>query len=244
MTNGAPLVVVTGAGRDGQLGAAVARAFAASGHALALIDRTDAHVHQLADTLRATYAGVSVSSHAADLADAHDAERAVKQLLTAHPAAQGKIHAAVLSAGGFAMTNAVDTSDPAVWARMFRINVDTAYATTRALLPALRAARGSLVYVGSVAALPQAKPRGVSAYAASKSALLSFMRCVAAEERAHGVRANAVAPGTIRTRDNIEAMGDNDSYVSRESIASVVQFLVSDSARDVTGQTIPLAPGA
>ena len=244
MNNTAPLVVITGAGRDGQLGAALAQAFAASGHALALIDRTDAHVHQLADALRAAHLGVAVSSHAADLANAHDAQRAAHELLAAHPAAHGRVHAAVLAAGGFTMTNAVDTSDPDTWAHMFRINVDTAYASTRALLPALRAARGSLVYVGSVSALPQAKPRGIAAYAAAKSAVLTLMRTVSADELPNGVRANAVAPGTIRTSDNIAAMGDSNSYVSRESIASVVQFLVSDAARDVTGQTIPLTPSA
>ena len=64
------------------------------------------------------------------------------------------------------------------------------------------------------------------------------MRAVASEERANGVRANAVAPSTIRTADNIAAMGEQPAMVSREAVAEVVRWLASDAARAVTGQLI------
>jgi NAD(P)-dependent dehydrogenase (short-subunit alcohol dehydrogenase family) len=80
----------------------------------------------------------------------------------------------------------------------------------------------------------------MSAYAAAKSGVLALMRAVAAEERARGVRANAVAPTAIRTRDNLEAMGEGVRYVERESVADVVLWLCSPAARNVSGQVFKL----
>jgi 3-oxoacyl-[acyl-carrier protein] reductase len=104
----------------------------------------------------------------------------------------------------------------------------------------VRAARGSFVYFGSVAATPGGSPGGMAAYAAAKSGVLSLMRTVALDEKAHGVRANAVAPTAIRTASNVADMGDSASYVERESVADVVAFLASPLARNVTGQVLVL----
>jgi len=54
------------------------------------------------------------------------------------------------------------------------------------------------------------------------------------------VRANAVAPTSIRTADNVAAMGDQAGYVSREEVAEAVRWLCGDAARAVTGQVIRL----
>jgi NAD(P)-dependent dehydrogenase (short-subunit alcohol dehydrogenase family) len=66
------------------------------------------------------------------------------------------------------------------------------------------------------------------------------MRAVAQEERPHGVRANAVAPTTIRTADNLAAMGADVPMVTREAVADVVLWLCSESGRAVSGQVIPV----
>jgi NAD(P)-dependent dehydrogenase (short-subunit alcohol dehydrogenase family) len=92
--------------------------------------------------------------------------------------------------------------------------------------------------VASVDALPTAEGAGKSAYAAAKSAVLALMRAVAAEERDAGVRANAVAPGTIRTAANVAAIGADARYVEREAVADALVFLCSEEARGVTGQTV------
>jgi NAD(P)-dependent dehydrogenase (short-subunit alcohol dehydrogenase family) len=144
-------------------------------------------------------------------------------------------------AGGFGMTGALDESDPEAWAKQFTINLETAFATTRAFLPSVRAAKGSFVYFGSVAATPGGSPKGMAAYAAAKSGVLSLMRTVALDEKAHGVRANAVAPTAIRTATNVADMGDKADYVERESVADVVAFLASPLARNVSGQVLVLA---
>lgn len=124
---------------------------------------------------------------------------------------------------------------------MIDINLTTAYLVTRAFLPLVRAARGSFVYFASEAVAPGGKVANIAAYAAAKAGVVSLMRAVAQEERASGVRANALAPTSIRTSANVQAMGENVRYVEREEVAAVVAFLCSDAARAVTGQLVALS---
>lgn len=234
------LVVITGVGRAGQVGEALALGFAQRGATLALLDLQQAEVDARAATLRE--AGYTVSAHAANLADADAAQRAAAEVIAATTDRfGGAVHAVVCAAGGFGMTGPLDASDPQAWHKQFTINLDTAYGATRAFLPALREGKGSLVYFGSVAALPGGKSAGMAAYAAAKSGVLALMRAVAEEEGEHGVRANAVAPTAVRTAANLSSMRDDTKYVERESVADVVAFLASDAARNVSGQVIRLA---
>ncbi len=236
------LVVVTGVGRAGQLGEALAAAFAARGATLALVDLDAAQVAARADALRAggEPAAGAVSAHAGNLADPDDARRVAAEVAAAHPGHAG-VRALIHAAGGFGMTGPLDESDPAAWHRQFTINLETAWATTRAFLPALRVARGALVYFASVAALPGGSPAGMSAYAAAKSGVVALMRAVAAEERPHGVRANAIAPTAIRTAANEAAMGADKAFVERDAVADVALFLASPMARTVSGEVLRLA---
>ncbi len=231
------LVVITGVGRQGQVGEALALGFAQRGATLALLDRDEAQVQARAAELTAH--GHTATAHAANLADAADAERAAREVLAAH--GTSAVHAVICTAGGFGMTGPLSDANPADWAKQFMINLDTAFATTRAFLPALREGRGALVYFGSVAALPQGNPKGMAAYAAAKSGVLTLMRTVALDEKGNGVRANAVAPTAIRTATNLADMGDKTDYVDRESVADVVAFLASEQARNVSGQVLTLA---
>lgn len=234
------LVVITGVGRAGQVGEALALGFAQRGATLALLDLQLEQVEERAKTLRD--AGYTVSAHAANLADADAARAAADDVVsTTRDRFDGGVHAVVCAAGGFGMTGPLDASDPGAWHKQFVINLDTAFGATRAFLPALRVAKGALVYFGSVAALPGGDPSGMSAYAAAKSGVLMLMNAVAHEERANGVRANAVAPTAVRTAANLDSMGDGKQYVERESVADVVAFLASPLARNVNGQVITLA---
>ena len=242
------LIVITGVGRAGQVGQTIAQSFAQRGAALALLDREPDAVQARAAELDAHRGdgarrdGALVTAHVADLADPGDAQRAAAEVLRAHRERhRDRVHAVVCVAGGFGLTGPLHEADPAAWTKQFTINLETAFATTRAFLPSVRAAKGSFVYFGSAAATPGGSPGGMAAYAAAKSGVLSLMRTVAVDERPHGVRANAVAPTAIRTATNVAAMGDGVSYVERESVADVVAFLVSPLARNVTGQTISLA---
>ena len=227
------LAILTGVGREGQVGEAVAQAFARRGDRLALVDRDPSGVAARAEALRAT--GATVTAHACDLTDPAAVARVLAEVRAAHGDAAGAL---VHVAGGFAMSGPVADADPAVLDRMLAINLTTAWVATRAFLPLLRAGRGAIVFFASAAVLPGAHAAGMSAYAIAKAGVLALMRAVAEEERPHGVRANAVAPTSIRTGDNVRAMGTDVRYVEREEVAGTVAWLCSEEGRGVTGQVL------
>jgi NAD(P)-dependent dehydrogenase (short-subunit alcohol dehydrogenase family) len=228
-------VLITGVGRRGQVGEAVAAAFAAEGARLVLVDLIAAEVEARAAELRA--GGADARAFAADLTD----ETQLAFVAAESGAASGdRIDALVALAGGFGMTGPVAESDPGLWQKQFKINLATAYLTTRAFLPALRTAGGAIVYFASAAVLPGGAVNGMAAYAAAKSGVVALMRAVAADERSNGVRANAVAPTQIRTGENVKSMGEKVDYVEREEVAATVAFLCSDAASAISGQVIRL----
>ena len=69
---------------------------------------------------------------------------------------------------------------------------------------------------------------------------MALMQSISQEEAPRGVRANAVAPTSIRTAANLAAMGPDVAYVSREDVAKVVLWLCSEDARAVNGQLVPV----
>lgn len=229
--------VVTGVGRAGQVGEVVAREFARRGAAVAIIDRDGAAAEVLAAAMRAE--GLSVSAYGCDLTDGTATADTFARIASA---SGGKIHALANVAGGFAMSGPVAESDPAVMQRQLAINLGSAYGATRTCIPFMRAAAGGgIVFMAAAAILPGGKVGGMSGYAASKAAVTALMRAVAQEERAHGIRANALAPTAIRTGVNLDSMGDKFAYVERESVAGVIAFLCSGEAVNITGQVIELA---
>lgn len=228
-------VVLTGVGREGQVGEAVARAFAERGARVFLVDRQETEARARADALVAS--GLRAASLAADLTDPAATVTLADRI---RDAVAGRLHALVHLAGGFASSGPVAESDPGEWTRQFAINATTAYLTARAFLPLLRAGKGAAVFFASEAVLAGARVEGLSAYLAAKGAVVSLVRVIAQEERAHGVRANAVAPTSIRTAANVASMGADAPMVSREAVAEVVLWLCSESARAVSGQVIPV----
>ena len=229
-------IVLTGVGREGQVGEVVARAFAAEGASLTLVSHDDGEAETQASALRRL--GHPAYGEGCDLTDPAQVQALVGNVTTRHG---GRVDALVNIAGGFAMSGPVGESDPAVWRRQFDINLTTAYLATRGFLPLLRSARGAIVYFASAAALPDGRTAGMSAYVAAKTGVLALMRAVADEERGAGVRANAIAPTAIRTAANLKAMSDTVRYVEREQVAAATLFLCSDDASAVTGQILRLA---
>ena len=153
----------------------------------------------------------------------------------------GKIDVLAHLVGGFAGgTNIADTDD-ATFQRMFDLNVNSAFHIIRAVVPQMRqAGSGRIVAIGSRAA--ESPGAGVGAYSASKAALVSLMRTVALENKDAGITANVILPGTIDTPANRQAMpGANTSaWVQPSAIASLILWLASDAAKDVTGAAIPV----
>lgn len=229
-------VVLTGVGGKGQVGEAVAAAFATLGASLVLVDHTAAKVEARAADLERD--GHVARGYGCDLTDPSAVAALAERVRANHGE---EIHALVHMAGGFAMSGPVADSTVDVWNRMLSINLTTALLTTRAFLPALRRTRGAIVLFASQAALPGGTGENMSAYTIAKTGIVVLTRAIAAEERKNGVRANALAPIAIRTAANLSSMGPNEPYVEREQVADVVTFLCSPASSAITGEIVPLS---
>jgi 3-oxoacyl-[acyl-carrier protein] reductase len=229
------LSLITGVGAKGQVGEAVAATLAARGDTVLLVARDATEVRARADDL--TTAGHRAYGYACDLSDAI----AVAGLAAAIRLEHGdRLDNLVNLAGGFGLSGKLAESDPAVFARMWQINTTTAYLTTRGLLPAVKSAKGSVVFFASEAVLDGSRSNGIAAYAASKAAVVAMMRSVADELRTTGARSNALAPTSIRTASNESSMGGNARYIERADVAAAVAFLCSPGASAINGQVIRL----
>jgi len=227
--------IVTGG--TGALGRAVVRRLLEAGARVAVSYRR-------AEEWRALQAeaGASAALHGfeADLGDAAAAARFVEQARERLE----RIEAVALVAGGWAGGTRFDEAPAEEWGRMLRINLDAAANVCRAVLPHLRRGGGSIVAVGSRAA--ETGGAGMAAYAVAKVALHALVRVLAQENRADGVRVNAVLPGTIDTPANRAAMtsADTSAWTSPDRVARVVVFLLSREAAATTGALVPVdAPG-
>jgi meso-butanediol dehydrogenase/(S,S)-butanediol dehydrogenase/diacetyl reductase len=224
--------LITGGGAG--IGAAAARVFIREGAAVFLVDRDE-------KTLKgaAAYA-------VADVADAKAAARAVAKAVKAF----GHLDILVNNA---AMRNysAVADASPKEWRAVLDVNLLGAANFCRAALPALRkSGKGSIVNVSSCYALTGRK--GMALYDASKAALIALTRTLAHEEAAHGIRANAVCPGSTytdfhRKRGLGKNARDDNSLAGRwaapEEIAWPILWLASDEASFITGAVLPVDGG-
>ena len=223
-------IVVTGA--FGVLGAAVAKAAAADGGRLALLDFAPAPPDGLvADCGPGVFVRGGV-----DLTDPGAAGKA----MDAAAAGLGGIDALLNIAGGFAWET-LDGGDPATWDRLYRMNVTTAANACRAALPHLRAsAAGRIVNVGANAALRSGA--GMGAYAASKAGVHRLTESLAEELKDTSVTVNAVLPSILDTARNRQDMPDADpaKWVAPADLARVMLFLASPESRAITGALIPV----
>jgi NAD(P)-dependent dehydrogenase (short-subunit alcohol dehydrogenase family) len=229
------VALVTGAA--GALGAEVARTLHARGCKLALVDAPQAgeRLRQLAASLGG--ACIVTGDITVEATWAEAIPRIEREL--GEPATRAALIAGAWRGGQPLHAEASDE----VWQTMMRANVETVYRSLRALLPPMVARRrGSVVVVGSRAAVQPATSARAAAYAASKAAVVALAQAVAAEVLEHGVRVNAVLPSTLDTPANRAAMpgADPSKWVSLPSAAEVVAFLLGDASRDVSGAALPL----
>lgn len=234
--NGEVVVVTGGAGA---LGAALARGLARKGARVALVGRgsSTGRLAGLRDELGEGVATV----HTLD-GEGIGGWRATVDGVSRE---LGAIGGAVLAAGGWAggakLHDGGDDDD--VYRRMMGDNADSAYFAMRALVPSMaRVGRGSVVAIGSRAAVAPATSAGAAEYAMAKAAVTALVQVVAAEVKERGVRVNAVLPSTLDTPANRAAMPSADAsrWVSLEAATELVAFLLSDASRDVSGALIPL----
>lgn len=223
-------VMLTGAA--GNLGQAVAAAFAAQGARLVLLDR------QL-DSLRTAFGeeGADRLLLPADLLDAQQ----VAAALAAAVGRFGRVDVLCNLAGGFRMGEAVHETSHSTWDFLQDINVRTLLNTARVVVPhMLERGGGKIVNVGAFAA--QKGMAHMGAYGAAKSSVMRLTEAMAAELREKNINVNCVLPTIIDTPENRAAMPDADPsrWVAPKDLASVIVFLASAAAHAVHGVTLPV----
>ena len=223
-------VIITGAA--GNLGRAVAQAFAERGASLVLVDLKQEALARAfgSEDERRAFAP-------ANLLDADQAEAAGRRAVERF----GRIDVLANLAGGFRMGEPVHATSAPTLDFLLDINVRTLVHMAHAVVPRmLEAGGGRIVNVGAYAASRGTAMMG--AYVAAKSAVLRLTESMAAELRDRNINVNCVAPTIIDTPENRAAMPDADPsrWVAPADLASVIVFLASDAARAVHGATVPV----
>jgi 3-oxoacyl-[acyl-carrier protein] reductase len=236
--------VVTGSSRG--IGAAVARALAQAGRAVAVNYVTNEAAARAVVADIATHGGRAVAVQA----DVGNAEQAAS-LVRAAREALGPIGVVVNNAG-MSQRAAFGEMTRAQWDDGVRINLSSAFFVTQAALADLVACgAGRIVNVCSLRAMA-GSDRGAQ-YAASKAGLIGLTRSLARELGPKGVTVNAVSPGYTRTDMNAAAFAEREAEIAAaiplrrvaepEEIAAVIAFLCSPAASYVTGEIINVNGG-
>lgn len=182
-------------------------------------------------------AGALVETVAGKVTSGDDARAAANAVIEK----RGRIDALVHLVGAFAGGQSVSDTDDAALENMLNLNLRLAFYMIRAVLPKMREqAAGRILAIGSRTAVEPAPM--VAAYSASKAALVSLVKTVALENKDRNVTANIVLPGTMDTPANRKAMPTEDfsKWIQPSQVASLLVYLASDQASQVTGTTIPI----
>lgn len=244
--------LITGGGAG--IGAAAATLFCREGAAVLLVDADAEALARTRQAILQALPDARVLCVAANVADEAAARAAVQQCT----GQLGGLHILVNNAAMRNYTAAADAT-PAEWQAMVGVNLVGMSNYCGAALPALRqSGAGSIVNVSSCYAVTGRK--GMALYDATKAAQLAYTRSLAFEESAHGVRANAVCPGSTLTDFHVGRALDKGKSVeqlkterkdtsligrwaSPEEIAWPIVWLASSEASFITGTTLMVDGG-
>lgn len=225
------IAIITGA--TGALGCEVVRAFLTAGAKVAVTYRSAEKLQQLQEH-------IGRSDFHAITADATVAAQ-VAAMANEVQAKFGRIDALVNCTGGFfGGVPVVDTTEEQLL-QMFDLNFKSAFLCSRAVWPVMvKQKSGRIINIGAKGGLQGTA--GMSAYAASKAALINFTQSLAAEGKAYNITANAVIPSIIDTPENRAAMpkANFEHWVRPESLAKVILFLCSEEGKDISGASVPV----
>lgn len=232
--------VVTGAATG--IGAAIATRLSQAGAIVAIAD-VDGEAAKAASAELPGSIALQV-----DVSDAASVQRAIDELL----ARTGRVDILVNNAGLAGMAAPLWEQTEADWKRVFAVNVDGIFHCCRAVIGGMRKqGYGRIVNIASVAG-KEGNPR-MTAYSASKAAVIGFTKSLAKEVATEGICVNAVAPAVVQTKILDQLTPEQVSYMTDkipmrrtgkpEEIAAVVHFLASRDCSFVTGQTYDASGG-
>ena len=231
------VVLVTGVGRQGQIGHEVALAFGKAGARLVI---SDVHAVNVAARAREfQQMGIEAKAAAGDLTEPDVAQWAVDEAMRAY----GRLDVVANVAGGMTGLGLIVETGAETLDRELAMNVKTAYLVSRAAAQVMvKQRKGAIVNFASIAAFHGRAE--LVAYSAAKAAVAALTRSLALELRDRGVRVNAVAPGTARTPENLKTMGAADTrWVDVPDIVNAVLFLASDLSAGITAHVLPVSHG-
>lgn len=227
------VVMVTGG--TGNLGGPVARAFAAAGAKVVVVDRNaEKQRARFIDWVDAPDYWLAAPVNVTDEAEG---ARCVADAV----ARFARLDILVNTVGGYRAGQPVHELDLATWDLMLDLNARSTLVMCKAALRVMLAqGGGKIVNVAARAAL--AGSANHAAYAAAKAATVRLTESMAAEVRARGININCILPSTIDSPDNREAMpkADPSKWVAPASLAEVILFLASPAARDIHGAALPV----
>jgi NAD(P)-dependent dehydrogenase (short-subunit alcohol dehydrogenase family) len=265
------IALVTGAGKDTGIGYGIAAALAASGAAIIVADLGIAGSDKgqvktgSAEGMQAVAAklkkihGVDTMAVPVDVTDGSAVEAMVASIREKHD----RVDILCNNAGAtFGVPNAVHTYDEEAWMKTIDVNLHSVFRITRAVLPLMMEAGGTVINTASRAGKVPALFNG--AYAVAKAGVIMLTKVMAAELAGNGIRINAICPGQIMTdlerwRFGLEAEFLNSTIEERkaemcktiplnrigtiEEVGNLVAFLASDASSYITGQALNITGG-
>ena len=233
------VAIITGVSHAGQVGFALATAFAREGAKLAIASRSEERVQARAEELRAQ--GASVIGIPADLTSEEGARHLVQETLSRF----GRIDILVNLAGGLTKYGPTHELSLAAWESELNNNLRSTFLCSREVYSVMKQQGGGAILNFSTAGGVQGASPRMLAYNCAKAGVDALTRTLAKEWKNDGLRVNSLGPGLIVTQSNLESMKPSQEdlekkWVSKEQIIEAAIFLVSSAGDGVTGAILPV----
>ncbi|MEI8378310.1 MAG: SDR family oxidoreductase [bacterium] len=226
-------ILITGASKG--IGESIAREISKLDFEIFITGRDEARLQKIAKEINAKYFAI-------DLLEEKSCEKLISQI--------GNIDILINNAGDYVWSEIEKTTDEDI-EKIFKLNLQIPYKLISLAVPSMKNQKwGRIINIGSISgAVGEAN---ASLYSASKSGLIGMTKALALELAEFGITANVINPGWVKT-DLLENSGLNlqeeidcvpqRRFIEPEEIAKMVEYLISESAKGVTGQSLNICAG-
>lgn len=243
------VALITGAGSG--IGAAAARLFAGEGGTIAAVGRNEEDLDRIVGEIER--GGGRAMAAVADISQASAMREAVEQVVARY----GRLDIVFANAGVNGVWAPIDALEPDEFERTIAINLTGTFLTIKYAVPHMKERGGSVIVTSSVNGTRMFSNTGATAYACSKAGQVAMTKMLALELAKHGIRVNAICPGSIETEidENTEKrevdqakepvlypegripLTDGVPGTARQ-VAELALFLASDASRHITGTEV------